>query len=114
MNKLVLLAALACASPRPGPPTPFPGLNENATMQVLSYGAPPAAAPVAAPRFDPARFDLPVEVNPAVLAWLSYFRGPGAGLLARWQQRGAPLRSEIETKLAALGLPRDLYYVAMI
>lgn len=60
------------------------------------------------------RFDIPVEVNDRVVAWMEYFQGPGRGHFRRYLERSGryvPLMYEI---LKKNGMPSDLVYVAMI
>lgn len=60
------------------------------------------------------RFDVPVEINDRVIAWLEYFQGPGSGHFRRYLERSGrymPLMTEI---LKDSGMPKDLIYVALI
>lgn len=60
------------------------------------------------------RFDVPVEMNDRVVAWMEYFQGPGRGHFRRYLERSGryiPLMQEI---LKKEGMPKDLVYVALI
>jgi peptidoglycan lytic transglycosylase D len=59
-------------------------------------------------------FDIPVEINDRVIAWMEYFQGPGRSHFERYLSRSTryvPLMTKI---LREQGLPRDLIYIALI
>jgi membrane-bound lytic murein transglycosylase D len=60
------------------------------------------------------KFDIPVEINDRVIAWMEYFQGPGRGHFQRYMERSGrymPLMQEI---LKKNGMPQDLIYIALI
>ena len=60
------------------------------------------------------RFDIPIEINDRVVAWMEYFQGPGRKHFQRYMERSGryvPLMQEI---LKKNGMPADLIYIAMI
>lgn len=60
------------------------------------------------------RFDVPIEINDRVVAWMEFFQGPGRGHFRRYLERSGrymPLMQEI---LRKNGMPQDLIYVALI
>lgn len=52
--------------------------------------------------------------HPRVASYLRYFSGRGRGQMARWLQRGERYLPMIRNRLAAVGLPEDLGYLALI
>jgi membrane-bound lytic murein transglycosylase D len=63
---------------------------------------------------DPAEFDIPIEVNPAVEKWIQYFTGSGRKYYERWLSRAPRYQPMMREKLAKAGLPQDLVYLSMI
>lgn len=60
------------------------------------------------------KFDIPIEINDRVIAWMEYFQGPGRNHFRRYLERSGrylPLMQEI---LRKNGMPQDLIYVALI
>ena len=60
------------------------------------------------------RFDIPIEINDRVVAWMEYFQGPGRNHFRRYMERSGryvPLMQEILKKNR---MPADLVYIAMI
>lgn len=60
------------------------------------------------------KFDIPIEVNDRVVAWMEYFQGPGRNHFRRYMERSGrymPLMQEI---LRKNGMPSDLIYIALI
>ncbi|MFH0799458.1 MAG: LysM peptidoglycan-binding domain-containing protein, partial [Pseudomonadota bacterium] len=60
------------------------------------------------------KFDIPVEMNDRVVAWMEYFQGPGRKHFRRYLERSGryiPLMQEI---LKREGMPKDLVYIALI
>ncbi|HET6148756.1 MAG TPA: transglycosylase SLT domain-containing protein [Polyangia bacterium] len=60
--------------------------------------------------------ELPVRWDPQVLRYLDYFRADpkGRAVMASWLKRAGRFRGLFEKTLDRYGLPRDLFYVAMI
>jgi len=60
--------------------------------------------------------ELPVRWDPQVLRYLDYFRvdPKGRAVMANWLRRAGRFRALFEKTLERYGLPRDLFYVAMI
>ncbi len=77
-------------------------------------GAPDPLAALPPASLDPESYGLPPTLNDLVLAYLRYFLGKGRASYARWLSRSGRYRDLIFERLDALGLPRDLLYVAMI
>lgn len=57
---------------------------------------------------------IPLAVNDRVEKWLDYFRGKGRREMERWLGRSARYRPMIEEILTEEGLPRELFYLAVI
>lgn len=57
---------------------------------------------------------IPLTVNKRVEKWLDYFRGKGHREMERWLGRTGRYRPMIEEILAEEGLPRELFYLAVI
>ncbi len=60
------------------------------------------------------RFDIPMEVNERVVAWMEYFQGAGRRHFERYLERSGryiPLMTKI---LREQGLPADLVYISLI
>ncbi|HEX4922792.1 MAG TPA: lytic transglycosylase domain-containing protein [Bdellovibrionales bacterium] len=62
----------------------------------------------------PLTFDLPVDYNREVKAWIKHFQGPGRQVFTTWLKRSGRFMPAIQRTLAKEGLPLDLAYVAMI
>ena len=60
------------------------------------------------------KFDYPVQVNPAVEHWLTYFTGRGRSYFAKYLERGRYFIPTISKVLKAHNMPQDLVYLAMI
>jgi membrane-bound lytic murein transglycosylase D len=60
--------------------------------------------------------ELPVRWDPQVLRYLDYFRGDAKGraVMANWLRRAGRYREMVEKILDRYGLPKDLFYVAMV
>ena len=60
--------------------------------------------------------DLPVRWDPQVLRYLDYFKNDpkGHAVMANWLRRAGRYRELFDKVLAREGLPRDLFYVAMV
>jgi len=60
--------------------------------------------------------ERPLEIvqNDRVQRWINYFTGSGREYYQRYLERGAPYRPLIEETLERNGLPKELYFLAMI
>lgn len=58
--------------------------------------------------------DVPVTYNKEVQKWVSYFQSKGKRWFKRWLERSYKYLPDIQQKLTAAGLPKDLAYIAMI
>jgi membrane-bound lytic murein transglycosylase D len=59
--------------------------------------------------------DMPVRFHPAVNKWLDYFSyGRGRADMLKWLVRASSLQTQIEDELNRQGMPKDLFYLAMI
>ncbi len=60
--------------------------------------------------------DLPVRWDPQVLRYLDYFKNDpkGHAVMAGWLRRAGRYRELFEKALERQGLPKDLFYVAMV
>jgi membrane-bound lytic murein transglycosylase D len=60
--------------------------------------------------------DLPVRWDPQVLRYLDYFKSDpkGRSVMSNWLRRAGRYRDVFDKVLARYGLPRDLFYLAMI
>jgi membrane-bound lytic murein transglycosylase D len=122
------------AFPRPGAPAPSGGDTAAAPALPGSWGGsgdvPPelrspepaaaAAAATAAPDSDWLRAlklpDFPVRWDAQVLRYLDYFKNDpkGRSVMSNWLRRAGRYRDLFDKVLARHGLPRDLFYLAMI
>ena len=57
---------------------------------------------------------IPKEINASVEKWIHYFTKKQPGLFKRYMERGSQYRPIIEKILTEQGLPKDLYYMALI
>ena len=106
------------------PPPPLPGQwggSGDVPPELRSPGTTaPAATASAAPDSDWLRSlklpELPVRWDPQVLRYLDYFKNDPKGRLVMggWLRRAGRFRELFERTLERHGLPKDLFYVAMI
>ncbi|MFH1467703.1 MAG: LysM peptidoglycan-binding domain-containing protein [Pseudomonadota bacterium] len=86
--------------------------------QALAWYLDPLATltqdPLFLDRLDPAEFDLPVVITDEVKLWMRYFLGSGRKYYTHYLARSTRFRPMIEAGLDARGMPRDLFYLAMI
>ncbi|MBT3182810.1 MAG: LysM peptidoglycan-binding domain-containing protein [Deltaproteobacteria bacterium] len=59
-------------------------------------------------------FDIPVEINDRVVAWIKYFQGPGKRHFARYLRRSGRYIPMMHKILKEEGMPLDLVYISMI
>ena len=59
-------------------------------------------------------FDLPITYNSKVKSWIQYYQGNGQRDFRRWLERSSKYIPRITPTLEAMGLPKDLVYLAMI
>jgi membrane-bound lytic murein transglycosylase D len=57
---------------------------------------------------------MPVEATPRVYAWVQYFTGRGRMEFLRWMVRSESFRPLVVPVLEQEGLPKELFYLAMI
>ncbi|MCB9760696.1 MAG: LysM peptidoglycan-binding domain-containing protein [Alphaproteobacteria bacterium] len=62
----------------------------------------------------PGEFDIPIVVNGEVEKWMHYFLGRGRKWYARWLGRSTRYQKLIHTEMAAAGLPKDHFFLAMV
>lgn len=60
------------------------------------------------------RFDIPVEVNDRVVAWMEYFQGSGRKHFERYLERSGRYLPQIQEILKKERMPKDLAYIALI
>jgi membrane-bound lytic murein transglycosylase D len=61
------------------------------------------------------RYDIPIEVNPAVVAYVRFFQSPAArGHFTKWLGRSHRYLERYREILREAGLPEDTVYLAMI
>ena len=60
------------------------------------------------------KFDIPIEINGRVVAWLEYFQGPGKKHYRRYLKRSGTYEIPMKAILKSNGLPEDLFYLALI
>lgn len=60
------------------------------------------------------RFDIPVEVNDRVIAWIEYFQGPGRRHFEKYLRRSGRYAPMIREILKEENVPQDLVYISMI
>jgi membrane-bound lytic murein transglycosylase D len=120
------------AFPRAGAPAPNGGDGAATTALPGSWGGsgdvppelrspePAAATPTSAPDSDWLRAlklpDFPVRWDAQVLRYLDYFKNDpkGRSVMSNWLRRAGRYRDVFDKVLARHGLPRDLFYLAMI
>jgi membrane-bound lytic murein transglycosylase D len=57
---------------------------------------------------------IPVEVNPLVEKWITYFQGKGRNHMERYLARSTRYEKLMKKVLRDNGLPEDLFYIALI
>ncbi|MFK7827375.1 MAG: transglycosylase SLT domain-containing protein [Oligoflexales bacterium] len=72
------------------------------------------AASRLAPRTEDYFGSIPVVVTPEVQFWISYFKTKGRHSFIKWLVRGESVKSTIMPILAKEGMPKELFYLAMI
>ncbi|HSY40960.1 MAG TPA: transglycosylase SLT domain-containing protein, partial [Polyangia bacterium] len=112
------------ATDGPLPPTSLPGQwggSGDVPAELRSPEASPqAAGPTPAPDSEWLRSlklpDLPVRWDAQVLRYLDYFKNDPKGhlVMANWIRRAGRYRDLIEKIMTREGLPKDLFYVAMV
>jgi membrane-bound lytic murein transglycosylase D len=117
-------AAAVHATDGPLPPTSLPGQwggSGDVPAELRSPEAPPqATGPTPAPDSEWLRSlklpDLPVRWDAQVLRYLDYFKNDPKGhlVMANWIRRAGRYRELIEKIMTREGLPKDLFYVAMV
>ncbi len=60
------------------------------------------------------QFDIPVELNERVVAWMEYFQGAGRRHFQRYLERSSKYIPMMTKILKEQGMPRDLVYIALI
>jgi membrane-bound lytic murein transglycosylase D len=75
---------------------------ESSTVQLSDEGETPLI------------FDIPVTYNQRVQFWIKYFQGPGRSYFKKWLERSSRYTSVIQRELSGAGLPKDLFYLAMV
>jgi membrane-bound lytic murein transglycosylase D len=116
-------------APRPGgpegalPPPSLPGSwggSGDVPAELRTPGDAPRAEPNAAPDSEWLRRlklpDFPVRWDAQVLRYLDYFKSDpkGHAVMTSWLRRAGRYRALCEKVLAREGLPKDLFYVAMV
>jgi membrane-bound lytic murein transglycosylase D len=61
-----------------------------------------------------AKYDIPVELNDAVIAYIRFFQTPGREPFARWLSRSSKWLPTMRGILEKQGVPLDLVYLSMI
>lgn len=61
-----------------------------------------------------AKYDIPIELNDEVLAYVRFFQGSGRGWFEKWLARSHRWLPIMRPILAEEGMPLDLVYLAMI
>jgi peptidoglycan lytic transglycosylase D len=121
-------SATAASARPPGdsplPPSALPGEwggSGDVPAEMRSPEPPPAAgSAVVAPDSEWLRGlklpDIPVRWDPQVLRYLDYFKNDPKGrlVMANWLRRAGRYRELFQRTLAVEGLPKDLFYVAMV
>lgn len=118
VTRLIEQAAAATADPRASE------TQLEVAPDVMTSDAPPAATPAPAPEepLDVAWLegialpDIPTRWHPALLEILTYYRDDprGRAHIKTWIERSGRYEMMIREKLAAVGVPRDLMFVAMV
>jgi membrane-bound lytic murein transglycosylase D len=62
----------------------------------------------------PLTFDMPIDYNHDVKAWIKRFQGTDRPVFTTWLKRSSRFLPLIQKTLASHGLPQDLAYIAMI
>jgi len=73
-----------------------------------------AADRISAPEPVSTQPKIPLEINEDVQRWIDYFTGRGRERFQRYLQRGARYQEMVQETLHKEGIPRELYYLALI
>lgn len=99
-------------APATGPEAAAPDASQPAVEKPGIPGLPELGVDLAMLQ---AEYDIPIEVNDAVVACVRKFVAPGArASFARWLARSSRLLPRTRAILREQGLPEDLAYVAMV
>jgi membrane-bound lytic murein transglycosylase D len=107
------------ALPTPSLPGSWGG-SGDVPPELRSPATPPASNATPPPDSDWLRAlklpDFPVRWDPQVLRYLDYFKNDpkGRAVMSNWLRRAGRYRDVFDKVLARHGLPRDLFYLAMI
>ncbi len=107
------------ALPTPSLPGSWGG-SGDVPPELRSPAPPPGSNATPAPDSDWLRAlkqpDFPVRWDPQVLRYLDYFKNDpkGRAVMSNWLRRAGRYRDVFDKVLARHGLPRDLFYLAMI
>jgi membrane-bound lytic murein transglycosylase D len=117
LSMLLVLFNLGCAHNR----TPQASTNEEAfpagqagdlpiSDEVTSFKIAEDDTKPTEADFEP----IPVEINPMVEKWISYFQGRGRRHMERYLARSTRYEKLMKKVLRDSGLPEDLFYIALI
>src|SRR4051812_26426341 len=112
-------AAADPSLPAPSLPGSWGG-SGDVPPELRSPAPPPGSNTTPAPDSDWLRAlklpDFPVRWDPQVLRYLDYFKNDpkGRSVMSNWLRRAGRYRDVFDKVLARHGLPRDLFYLAMI
>jgi len=128
LSAIILLTTSACATTHPAlPPSPpeisFQGLSPEAKQaikdieqQILEANTEievdDDSAGISAPPRHTSR--IPLEINERVMKWIRYFTIQDRDRFERFLRRGSVYKNLVESTLKECGVPRELYYLAMI
>jgi membrane-bound lytic murein transglycosylase D len=116
-------AVVPDADPTTEPPPSLPGRWEGSGDVPEALRSPDtavAARPAPAPDSEWLRGlrlpEIPVRWDPQVLRYLDYFKNDprGHSIIGNWLKRAGRFRALFESILEREGLPKDLFYVAMV
>jgi membrane-bound lytic murein transglycosylase D len=114
-----LLLNAGCTSTGSKPAT---DANENTSntpsfeeVDLLTSSEDSKPAPIITESLVPAQFsDIPIEMNESVQRWIYYFTQRDPERFRMYTKRGARYRKMIEQILAEHGVPKEIYYLALI
>jgi membrane-bound lytic murein transglycosylase D len=126
MTTLLCLSQIGCALRRPSstsaPSTAPQSTEERYAQEIAESGDFPITDNVTQFRIGeddkvdrPQELEpIPVEINPLVEKWISYFQGRGRRHMERYLARSTRYEKLMKKVLRDSGLPEDLFYIALI
>ncbi len=89
-------------------------IEESDLVEKSNQGAPTNSAEAEQNHFTALGTEIPIELNQQVKKWIQYFTKEDPDRFARFVGRGQKFRKMIEAILTEHGVPKELYYLALI